>query len=116
MTEVWDSHACTNTLGWRKIDQRWARRSCLLVSWRCPCGDIVFADTTRRPTRVRPTVPDVREAIRGALGPLATDADLAWAMDHMSDEAHDLIGRDVADDRDAMLGWEAIVSATGARP
>ncbi len=113
-TEVWDTHACTSTLGWRKIDQRWGRGE--TVSWRCQCGDTVFADTTRRPTRVRPTVPDVREAIRGAFGPLATEADLEWAMDHWSDEAHDLIGRDVADDRAAMLGWEAIVSATGARP
>ncbi len=114
MTEVWDTHACTNVFGWRTVDQRWQRGG--LVSWRCPCGDIVFVHTERRPTRVRPTVPDVREAIRGALGPLATEADLDWAMEHRSDEAHDLIGRDVADDRAAMLGWEAIVSATGARP
>ncbi len=113
-TEVWDSHACTNTLRWHTVDQ-WSSGG-QLVQWRCQCGDTVWAYEETRPTRVRPNVPDVREAIRGVLGPLASDADLEWAMDHWSDEAHDLIGRDVDDDRAAMLGWEAIVSATGARP
>ncbi len=113
MTEVWDSHACTNTLGWRTVDQ-WSRG--YQAWWRCQCGDTVWASAEARPTRVRPTVANVRYAIQSALGPQATEADLDWAMDHHSDEACELIGRDVADDRDAMLGWEAIVSATGARP
>ncbi|MCP3934647.1 MAG: hypothetical protein GY708_04665 [Actinomycetia bacterium] len=114
MTEVWDTHACTNAFGWRTVDQ-WESEG-RLAWWRCQCGDPVWSIVEARPTRERPTVADVREAIRGALGPLATEADIEWAMEHRSDEACELIGRDVADDRAAMLGWEAIVSATGARP
>ncbi len=112
-TEVWASHACTNTLGWRKVDQRWGGGR--LASWRCQCGAKVFADAETRPTRIRPNASDVRWAIMSALGLQATVADVEWAMDHWSDEAADLIGRDVVDDRSAMLGWEEIVSATGAR-
>ncbi len=61
-TEVWDTHACTNTLRWRAIDQWWQRGG--LVSWRCQCGDTVFTDAKRQPTRVRPCALEVDEDTR----------------------------------------------------